>query len=127
MCNVIIKGSGYNIKRHAASESHKAKSQSYKTTPKIDAVLKTDPKLLLDKQIRQAEIKIASFICENDLPLSLVDGLTDLLQDPVFQKPEVLKNIKLRRTKATNLITDVLGPAAKDDVYLRDCGKKNFP
>lgn len=116
-CDLVIKGSKFHIQRHANSTAHKEKYKLLKRTPKIENILKTDKKITLNKQVRQAEIKIVSFICKNNLPLSLVDELVNLIKDKVFDNNDVAKNIKLKRTKATQLATGILGPMAKDVIF----------
>jgi hypothetical protein len=45
VCSVIIKGTGFHIKRHIDSAVHLKKYNSAKTTPKIDSTIKKDPKV----------------------------------------------------------------------------------
>ena len=54
------------------------------------------------------EIKICSFIAEKNLPISIVEDLVPFLKN-LFPSDEALKEVKLGKQKATNLIRQVLG------------------
>ena len=49
------------------------------------------------------EIKVCSFIAENNLPISLCESLLPLLRS-LFPSDSVLKQVKLGKQKATNTI-----------------------
>ncbi|CAH1371494.1 unnamed protein product, partial [Tenebrio molitor] len=114
VCNIVLRGGSFHIKRHASSKLHIEKYNALKTTPKIKSIL--TPKVTLNEQIKKAEIRIVTFLCENDLPLSLADNLTELIKEEVFKNPEVVKSMRLKRTKATDITNNLLGPIAKKDV-----------
>jgi hypothetical protein len=116
ICNVIIKGAGFHIKRHANSAVHIKKYNSAKSTPKIDATIKKDPKVCLAERIREVELLIATFLCDNNLPFALVNNLVDLLKK-VTPRDEVIQNLKMQRDKTTNLVTQVLGPFSKELIF----------
>nr|XP_015839954.1 PREDICTED: uncharacterized protein LOC107398907 isoform X1 [Tribolium castaneum] len=111
--NISIQGSLSHIKRHAERKIHIEKYRAAMKTPKIASLFKNDSKLTLKKQITKAETKIVTFFCENNIPFALADKFTELLKDDVFKNPDVLRGLKLKRTKGTELANKVLGPEAK--------------
>ena len=54
------------------------------------------------------EIKLCSFIAEHNLPLSISDDFVELLRS-LFPRDNVLKNLKLGKQKATNVVRQVIG------------------
>ena len=65
---------------------------------------------LLGSQIKTAgiEIKLCTFIAENNLPISIAEDLVALLRN-LFSSDESLRNVHLGKQKATNVIRQVLG------------------
>lgn len=73
-------------------------------------------KTRLAKRLRQIEVKIVSFVYTNNLPFTLTDNLVDLIKD-LFPGSDTIKNLKLKRLKATQLLCEVLGPFSNEYVY----------
>jgi len=67
------------------------------------------------------EIKLAMFISENNLPISISDSLLELLRN-IFPNDNHLKNVTLGKQKCTNVIRQVLGYgfSGENIKYLRD-------
>lgn len=62
----------------------------------------------LTKQTRIAELKLTALFASKNLPFSLSDTLTPLLSS-IFHDSNIAKNISLKRTKTTAIMTNVLG------------------
>jgi hypothetical protein len=69
----------------------------------------------------EMETKLALFIAENNLPLSMSDGLCELLTQ-LFPDDSRVKKLSLGKTKCTNVIRQVLGFGfmAENVEYLRE-------
>lgn len=77
---------------------------------KFTAMAKPDP---LSDQVKLAEIKLSAMLAEHNVAFLLVDHLVPLLKE-IFPDSKICKNMKLKRTKATNIITNVIAPNEKD-------------
>lgn len=60
-------------------------------------------------QIIRAEVKMANFIVEHNLPLAISDHLTPLVRD-IFNDSMVAKKYASRRTKATSILNFAIAP-----------------
>jgi len=67
----------------------------------------------LDLQTEHAEIKLSVFLAENNVAFLVIDHLEELLKN-IFPDSKICKQIKLKRTKATNIIKNVIAPSEKD-------------
>lgn len=62
-----------------------------------------------------AEIKLCGVLAEHNLPFHVMDHMTDLLRD-IFQDPETVKALQLKRTKATEIVKNVIGLSYKEEL-----------
>jgi len=67
------------------------------------------------RKVKVAEIRIASFIAENNLPINLVDHLVVLIKS-IDLKRKDLEKLSCNRTKCTRLINNVVGATGFDNV-----------
>ncbi|EFA12742.1 hypothetical protein TcasGA2_TC010269 [Tribolium castaneum] len=81
-------------------------------TPAADKVLKSNKPTFEETTIK-IEQKIIAFICENNLSFNLIDNLVNLLKE-VSVDHEVIKSLKLKRQKGTNILMRKLGPFSKE-------------
>ena len=65
-------------------------------------------------QIIRAEVKMANFIVEHNLPLAISDHLTPLARD-IFSNSMVAKKYASRRTKATSILNFGIAPHFKGE------------
>jgi hypothetical protein len=74
----------------------------------------------LDKNIKQAEIKLSVFFAEHNVATHVVDHLIPLLKDS-FPDSKICKKMQLGRTKCSHIIKNVLGKSETENlvVYLR--------
>ncbi|XP_066947073.1 protein FAM200B-like [Macrobrachium rosenbergii] len=67
---------------------------------------------ILQNQIARAEIKLAGFLSEHNIAFNVTEHLTDLLKD-IFPDSIIVQSISLKRTKATAVVTNVIGESHK--------------
>lgn len=118
VCDVTLKGGISHIKRHKATNSHIKKYNSAKNTPAINMVFNKPAFKSLNDEIRELEMHVVGFLCEENLPFSLADKLTFFLKK-VFPQETAVRNLKLKRQKATQLAVKIMAPYAKDVLFSR--------
>ena len=100
LCEKVLTCSKTGIKGHEVSRKHQEK-----------------PKSTICQMINQAttadatttmELKLCAFIAQHNLPLSLSQDIVELLCS-LFPNDAVLRNVKLGKQKATNVVRQVLG------------------
>jgi len=67
------------------------------------------------RKVKVAEIRIASFIAEHNLPINLVDHLIGLIKSIDLETKD-LQKLSCNRTKCTLIINNVVGATGYDDV-----------
>jgi len=103
-----------SIKNHAKSLSHQI---AVKNTPKASQSFlsaftsdKVDP---IDEQVKHAEIKLSGFLAQHNISFLSIDHLEPLLKE-IFPDSKICQKMKLKRTKATNIIKNVFAPVEKN-------------
>ena len=76
------------------------------------SALQTDS---IPRKVKEAELKLAGFIAEHNLPFLLMDHLSELLSS-VCPDSRIAANVQCKRTKTTCIIKNVLGPLFHNDV-----------
>lgn len=105
----------YHLKRHENSDLHKKNFRAARSTPSINKVFQhKNMKKSLEKDVKIAEIKLCCYICDQNLPLLLMDTLPDLTRQ-IFPDSDIAKKVTMKRDKATKIITGVLGPVFRAD------------
>ncbi|KAI4455425.1 hat family dimerization domaincontaining protein-related [Holotrichia oblita] len=114
-CNICIENLTPEItviKNHSRSKKHMRASKQLKKQPTITSYVENNqPKY----KAREAEIKLVGYITEHNIPFSAIDHLTDLLKS-IFPDSDIAKNISLKRTKATNIVINIIGPIQKQNL-----------
>lgn len=122
VCDVVIHGAGYHLKRHADTELHKKKYRASVQTPSATTYFdENNEKIKLSNLVNEAEFKMTAYLCEHNLPLSLSDLLPDLFVS-LFPDSKIASGLKLKRKKATGLVS-VLADVACDNLIgqLKNC------
>ena len=82
------------------------------TNKKID----NTPGLKLDKSVRRAELKLTGLLAVYHLSFLLMDVLSPLCAD-LFPDSEIAKQLAVRRTKTTALMTKSLGKNFREELF----------
>lgn len=68
-----------------------------------------------EKQVKSAEIVLSGFFAENNIPFRIVDTLIPVLKN-TFLDSKILGDVKLGRTKLTNILKNVISKSEKNDL-----------
>jgi len=119
ICNTTLATELSSINRHLKSKKHVTNSLSVTKSSSIEQSF--NPKItLLSENVKNAEIKLTTFIAEHNISFNSMDHFSDLIKN-CFPDSEIAKNINLKRTKTTAIIKNVIGKCHKE--YLIDCLK----
>ncbi|CAH0563103.1 unnamed protein product [Brassicogethes aeneus] len=125
LCQIKLSGSRFHLKRHERNSTHQKASKAVKTSQHLKSLVGDGSKnKLLKHQIKTAEIKLCCFICEENLPLLLMDTLP-LLNKEIYPDSKIAQGVSMKRSKATKIITGVLGQTFKKEV-INDLKKSRF-
>jgi hypothetical protein len=106
VCKTRLSCAKTALVRHKDSSTHKKQQKTvsslHQSHPTITSMFASQTKPA------RIEIKLCVFIAENNLPISLTQDLVALLKS-LFPSEGSLKNVKLGKQKATNVIRQVLG------------------
>lgn len=69
----------------------------------------------LEKQIKNAELKLTGFLTEHNISFRCADHLTEILSQ-CFPDSKIAMGIKLHRTKATKIAINILGCCSEDEI-----------
>lgn len=104
LCGKVVTCSKTGLKRHMASNNHEKNSKATQS----NTIANIFSKVTTRDETSAMEIKLCSFIAEHNLPLSISVDFVELLRS-LFPRDEVLKNLKLGKQKATNVVRQVIG------------------
>ncbi|XP_060858585.1 uncharacterized protein LOC132935958 [Metopolophium dirhodum] len=119
MCNVSFVSELSCIKKHCNSSNHikslKSSSHFKNIMLNFQVMAKSNP---LNNSVKTAEIKLSALLAEHNVAFSLINHLEPLLKE-IFPDSKICKEMKLKRTKATNIITNVIAPVEKEMLSLK--------
>ncbi|KAF0687418.1 Uncharacterized protein FWK35_00036478, partial [Aphis craccivora] len=68
-----------------------------------------------NRSVQNAEIKLAGYFAEHNIPFLASDHLTDLLKE-IFPDSDIAKLMSMKRTKTTAIIKNVIGATQKNEL-----------
>lgn len=83
---------------------------------------KPSPVTAHNKKVTECELKVANFVARKNLPLSLMDDISENVAD-WFPDSKIAKDFSSKRTKGSMMIKNVIGKLNKEDLStkLRSC------
>lgn len=113
-CKTEIESELGCIKNHMKSKLH---ASAVTATPTISQNImtnftsgKNDP---LQNNVKIAEIKLSAFLAEHNIAFLAINHLESVLKN-IFKDSKICQKINLKRTKATNIIKNVIAPSEKE-------------
>jgi hypothetical protein len=104
ICDCSLSCAKTALKRHMENKKHKDLSKIKEQVNRPITSTMFGPRA----NPARIEIKLCSFITEKNLPISIVEDLVPLLRN-LFPSDPALREVKLGKQKATNVIRQVLG------------------
>ena len=108
VCKSVLSCAKTAIARHGKTKNHetemKRRVDIEKSQPNISGFMGSST----SSNVAKMEIKICTFLTENNLPISLSEDLLAFLRS-LFPSDEALKKVTLGKQKATNTVRQVLG------------------
>ena len=105
LCDKTVTCSKTGLKRHMSSNKREENCTATKHAPTISGMWN---KIITREEASSKEIKICSFSVEPNLPLSISEAFLSPLQS-MFPSDIVLKNVRLGKQKAANVVRQVIG------------------
>lgn len=106
-CNQDLKGGLSAVRKHNISKKHITAVSNVKVTSvfNMKSVIQSKNSA---KNIKTAEVRIAAFIAEHNIPINSTDHLVTLIKSIKLDANE-LKKLTCDRTKCTSIINNVIG------------------
>ena len=105
LCEKFLTCSKTGVKRHMVSKKHQEKSNAKSGA---SSILKMMNQPTTADASTSMEVKLCAFVAQHDLPLSLTDDMVQLFRS-LCPNDAALKNVRLGKQKATNIVRQVLG------------------
>ncbi len=99
-----------DLKRHADNKKHKDAAKEVQSNRPITNIFSSK---ISQSKVNSAELRLAAFIAEHDLPMTVADHLPKLIE-AMCPDSKIAKEIKCARTKVTALINHVTGEENKE-------------
>lgn len=105
------------IKYHAKSSAHKLNMESVQLSSKtsMESFLNLAPAQKLNEQVLKAEIKFSAFLSEHNIAFNVADHLQGLMKN-MFPDSKICEKMKIKRTKATCIVKNVIAPFEKQNL-----------
>lgn len=111
-CGVQLVAGKSELNRHAGTEKHKANMSASRRARPITQLLTQTPH---SEQVKKAEIKVAAFIVEHNLPFRIMDHLSDLVA-ATFPDSKIACEFSSKRTKTRSIVKHVIAQRFRNDL-----------
>ncbi|KAF0749377.1 Uncharacterized protein FWK35_00016540, partial [Aphis craccivora] len=115
-CDIIAKN--YDLTKHLTTKKHRSASSTFSTSRQLSKFIKPEP-----SKSNSAEGSLSLFIAAHTSILS-VNHLGELCKN-IFRGCDSANELKLHRTKYTNIIVNVLAPHFNND-FLNSIGSGHY-
>ncbi|RUM29380.1 MAG: hypothetical protein DSY42_06665 [Aquifex sp.] len=100
-----------DLKRHSGNKKHIGNSKAVKGLSSLSSLMVSKT----DNDVKEGELRLAGFIAEHDLPMSIADHLPKLMKT-VCKDSKIAEKIKCGRTKVTGMLTNVTGKESHEQL-----------
>ena len=101
------------LKKHASTKKHQESMLSVSKTRPLSQMLTQDRH---SDRVKKAEIKVAAFIVEHNLPFRVMDHLSGLISVS-FPDSRIAQEFCSKRTKTRSVIKDVMAKRFRDELH----------
>jgi hypothetical protein len=112
VCQKDYIGGLSEIQRHQTCNKHEKNCMSLKNQKSILTVLTHND---VNSKTKIAEMRIAAFVTEHNLPFAICDHLSNLIKK-IGTDSKVVENISCGRTKCTGIVNNVIGRISHEEL-----------
>lgn len=112
-CKVSMVAEKTVLKNHAKGKKHTLLLSNVGVKQKSMTAFTLENSM--HKAVQQAEIKLAAYFTEHNIPFLAADHLSCLLKE-IFPDSEIAKQLSIKRTKITAVIKNVIGATQKNEL-----------
>lgn len=110
--DILVKAGKTQLDKHAKSKKHIDSCKTLLRQPTINSLPSVQLCNGLATKVKDAEIRLAAFVVEHNLPFNVMEHLPALLKATCVDS-EVAKGLACSRTKTTAMVKNVLGAESK--------------
>lgn len=103
------------MQKHAATRKHLKQIKTIKESKNLIEMFQTKKETVHESNVKKAEIKLAAFFASNNVAFRVVDQLEPILKE-IFPDSKICQDIKLKQTKCTEIINNVLCKKETNDL-----------
>ena len=103
------------LERHRSGKKHMNNVKSKSKQHTLFSLASTSRQTTLEHKVKEAEIKLASFVVEHNVPMSIMPHLTKLIKS-VCPDSEISRKISCGRTKCGEIIKNVIGLESREEL-----------
>ncbi|XP_066585523.1 SCAN domain-containing protein 3-like [Prorops nasuta] len=112
-CNKTLASGKWQVDRHSKAQNHVENMKKLNISEVRDFTIPStssaEEKLSFNDRVKVAEIKLATFFVEHNIPFSYSGELLNIFQE-IGKEPGILQSMFLGRLKLTNIINNVVCP-----------------
>lgn len=123
-CDITMTADVSIIKMHKASKRHEKNDNSKSKSNLHNFFKPQSAQTQLEANIKNAEIKICGFLAAHNIPYLVINDLIPYLKS-ALPDSKILEGINLKRLKATNIVTNVIGASHKQDLASQQKNKNS--
>ena len=115
-CNVEILCGKSELHKHIKSQKHSKLVKNFLATPSISGyVSKAETNKGGFDNVKQAEIKLATFFAEHNVAFQVIDHVTPLVKE-IFPDSKIAQDLQMKRSKCTNIIKKIVAKVETDEI-----------
>ena len=122
-CNDSYLGGLSAVAKHSKTGKHVCNAKSVANTIPINKMQPVSNNITTDKKVKEAEIKVAMFITEHNIAFRTSDHLVSLIKS-LSPESNVINKMSCNRTKATAIVTNVIGCTGFESLILKICNQQ---
>lgn len=127
VCDRVLASNKSELIRHSRTRMHMKRTGKSCDIP--PSVLLPEDENIADlkhvNKVKRAEIKIAAFYAEHNIPFRTVNQLIPLIKE-ICSDPQVVRDLKLPETESTQTVQNVVGSRESGDNFIRELQTKKF-